>query len=289
LVRVLRLLATLTVCLLSLAVPRAVRAQNPAPTAPVPRVDSVRADTLHKPGVETVQDSLSAQGSEPKPLRWLRSYSNYLTPKTGLLSTDTLAGVATYLRNFILNITILISLLSVVLLVPRVTAWAGRFAEHDALVPLIIGLAALAVAIFFIDLNLANQLPESAFNRAEKLPGKHKLPWYSERSAVVVWIVVPLVVAGLSLSYWAVSEDSQLYSRSFSSGWCGALKLLIILLAATALVALFWVAALKIAKVIRHPGDRPGERRPADQRRGDRHHDPGDVLLDSAMAVDADA
>ncbi len=210
-----------------------------------------------RPGVETVQDLLSAQASEPKPLRWLRSYSNYLTPKTGLLSTDTLAGVATYLRNFILNITILISLLSFVLLVPRVAAWAGRFAEHYALVLLIVGLAALAVAIFFIDLNLANQLPKSVFNRAESQDGKRKLPWYSERSAVVNYIVVPLVVAGLCLSYWAPSDHSQLYVKTFSSGWRGALSLLVILLAATVLVALFWEAALKIAKVVREPGDRP--------------------------------
>lgn len=55
----------------------------------------------------------SAQGSadEPPPLRFLRRYSNYLTPKTGL-SGDTLAAVATYLRNFGLNLIPLISLAS---------------------------------------------------------------------------------------------------------------------------------------------------------------------------------
>ena len=217
----------------------------------------LREEPRHKPGVETVQDLLSDQANEPKPLRWLRSYSNYLTPKTGLLSTDTLAGVATYLRNFILNITILIALLTSVLLVPRLTAWAGRFAEPYALVPLIVGIAALAVAIFFIDLNLANQLPKSAFNRAGDLAGKRELPWYSELSAVVNCIVVPLVVAGLCLSYWAPSTHSDLYVETFSSGWLGAQTLLVILLVATAVVALFWEAALKIAKVVRDAGDRP--------------------------------
>jgi hypothetical protein len=49
------------------------------------------------------------KGEEAPPLRFLRRYSNYLTPKTGL-SGDTLAAVATYLRNFGLNLIPLVSL-----------------------------------------------------------------------------------------------------------------------------------------------------------------------------------
>lgn len=37
-----------------------------------------------------------------RPVRHLREYSNYLSPKTGLLSGDTLALIATYLRNLLL-------------------------------------------------------------------------------------------------------------------------------------------------------------------------------------------
>ena len=40
---------------------------------------------------------------EPDPLRYLRRYSSYLTPRVGLLSGDTLAMVAIYLRNLMLN------------------------------------------------------------------------------------------------------------------------------------------------------------------------------------------
>lgn len=49
------------------------------------------------------------KGEEAPPLRFLRRYSNYLTPKTGL-SGDTLAAVATYLRNFGLNLIPLVAL-----------------------------------------------------------------------------------------------------------------------------------------------------------------------------------
>src|SRR5208282_5231889 len=40
---------------------------------------------------------------ESAPIRFLRTYSNYLTPQLGLFSGDTLAMVAIYLRNLLLN------------------------------------------------------------------------------------------------------------------------------------------------------------------------------------------
>ena len=56
---------------------------------------------------------------EPEPVRHLRSYSNYLTPKLGLLSADTWTLVATVLRNLILNWLVLIPLIAAVALLPR--------------------------------------------------------------------------------------------------------------------------------------------------------------------------
>ena len=44
---------------------------------------------------------------EPAFLRWLRLYSNYLTPQSGVMSGDTWAVVGTWLRNVFLNQTIL--------------------------------------------------------------------------------------------------------------------------------------------------------------------------------------
>ena len=45
--------------------------------------------------------------SEPREVRFLRGFSNYLTPKLGLFSGDTWAAVGVSLRNLILNFTIL--------------------------------------------------------------------------------------------------------------------------------------------------------------------------------------
>ena len=45
--------------------------------------------------------------AEPTVLHWLRLYSNYLTPRKGAISGDTWAMLGTWLRNVLLNQTIL--------------------------------------------------------------------------------------------------------------------------------------------------------------------------------------
>ena len=64
-------------------------------------------------------------GQEPREIRFLRGYSNYLTPKLGLFSGDTWAAVGNSLRNLILNFTIL----SLSLIAPLYLPWlaAGVF------------------------------------------------------------------------------------------------------------------------------------------------------------------
>jgi hypothetical protein len=57
---------------------------------------------------------------EAEPIRHLRNYSNYLSPKLGLLSADTWTLVAIIVRNLILNWTVFIPLLAAALLVPRI-------------------------------------------------------------------------------------------------------------------------------------------------------------------------
>lgn len=80
-----------------------------------------------RPGVLGVEDCLRTCGAneygaepsaEPRQVRWLRELSNFLTPRVGAFSTDTLSGVATYLRNLLLNQTILVGFGTSLLVVP---------------------------------------------------------------------------------------------------------------------------------------------------------------------------
>ena len=75
-------------------------------------------------GIRTVQDVLGrvCEGTkEPRELRHLRDYSNFLTPKVGLLSTDTWTTIAVYLRNLLLHWLMLLPLF----LLPMFPAYVG--------------------------------------------------------------------------------------------------------------------------------------------------------------------
>jgi hypothetical protein len=56
---------------------------------------------------------------EAAPVRHLRQYSNYLSPKLGITSGDTWTLVALYLRNLLLNLLVLLPILAVALAIPR--------------------------------------------------------------------------------------------------------------------------------------------------------------------------
>jgi patatin-like phospholipase len=65
---------------------------------------------------------------EPEPLRYLRSYSRYMSPKLGLLSADTWTLVAIFLRNLFLNWLVLLPLMAAVLMIPRISVLLVRLA-----------------------------------------------------------------------------------------------------------------------------------------------------------------
>lgn len=60
------------------------------------------------------------------PVQHLREYNSYLTPKLGLLSTDTWTLAATIGRNMILNWLVLVPILLFVLMVPRLVLALAR-------------------------------------------------------------------------------------------------------------------------------------------------------------------
>jgi Patatin-like phospholipase len=78
----------------------------------------------HPNGVSGVMQDLRTGSSdnhdrEPKPIKWLRQYSNYLSPRLGLLSADSWTLLGCYLRNLTLNWLILVPLIAAVLIAPR--------------------------------------------------------------------------------------------------------------------------------------------------------------------------
>jgi hypothetical protein len=216
---------------------------------------------IHRAGIDTVEQQLNMKDhphEEPKEVTFLRSYSNYLTPRTGIFSTDTLAAVATYLRNLILNLSVVLLCLTVALLLPRLFAWAGQGLQAWPNVLLAVAGLGLAVAVLFINLNLASQLPYSQTNRDKMSQGsKWKAPRYATRTAVVAWIVVPLTLAALALSYWLAGPAPPLRQVLLETDWPTLRRDVWIVALMTFTIGFFWFCALKIARVWREPGDRP--------------------------------
>jgi hypothetical protein len=94
---------------------------------------------------------------EPFPLHYLRRYTSYLAPRSGLLSGDTLAMVSVYLRNVLLNQTMLACLALSLMLVLQLPAFLNRTHQLSGIFvtnctfPIVAGLflAAFTVGIFF--------------------------------------------------------------------------------------------------------------------------------------------
>src|SRR5678816_3937427 len=76
---------------------------------------------------------------EPEPIAYLREFSNYLSPRAGLMSTDAWTLFGTILRNMILIWLVLVPMLTAALMLPRLylslllwtDAGASRRADRD--------------------------------------------------------------------------------------------------------------------------------------------------------------
>lgn len=126
---------------------------------------------------------------EPEPIQHLRAYSNYITPRLGLLSADTWTVVGTYLRNLLLNWLVLIPLLVAVLAIPRLSVAVVRSNPDDwfKLGTLAIGLFLGVVAIAYISMNL----PSVGDSR-------------KDQGGFLLLCLLPLVGSAITLtSYWA--------------------------------------------------------------------------------------
>lgn len=128
---------------------------------------------------------------EPSQVRFLRDYSNYLTPRIGALSIDTWAILGTYLRNLVLNWLVLMPLFFAFLLLPRLAA---------ALIVWTDGTEALALLALLALGALLGLLP-IAYTVVD-LPGIGNLKLSKGR--FVLFFLVPLLLMACLLSaYWA--------------------------------------------------------------------------------------
>lgn len=128
------------------------------------------------------------QSQHADPIRWLRQYSNYLTPQLGPFSADAWVTITTWLRNTILNQIILVAGLLFLMLVPHLLTLQSLFPQRDWAVLMCTGVVAylFLVATVFVGDNLAQiDSPNAVLGQA----------------GVQVFLVLPLLAAGVLTTY----------------------------------------------------------------------------------------
>ncbi len=171
--------------------------------------------------IEQVARELAAdphqQKPEPDPVVHLRNYSNYLTPRIGVLSADTWTTVATYGRNFVLNLVIIVALTGVVLLLPRAVVDWLRFLKDDVFyeTPLqylkiveaggvdqiwaaLAGASLLGLAVLGTGISLAGAVTREA-DPEDGL---------TSQGSVQRLVILPLVVSSIFGGYWLARIDT---------------------------------------------------------------------------------
>ena len=89
--------------------------QSTGDTPDLTAVDAVETVAARLGGTQRQGAEKFNDAGEPREVTWLRRFSNYLTPRAGLFSADTLTALATWLRNTLVNQLLLVSALALVL------------------------------------------------------------------------------------------------------------------------------------------------------------------------------
>jgi hypothetical protein len=145
-----------------------------------------------------------ARHVEPFPLHYLRRYTSYLAPRSGLLSGDTLAMVSIYLRNVLLNQAMLACVAIALMLILQAPAFLNS----------VNGLGGIFVAgwIFFVVVAMFGV----AFlfgigvtaQSLHRLSNKHEEEWYFAWHAAVACGVAACTFLWLLLPRWYATYAS---------------------------------------------------------------------------------
>ena len=161
---------------------------------------------------------------EADPLRWLREYSNYLTPKVGLFSADFWTMIGISLRNLLLNWLVLIPLLTAVFMIPRLqTALLMRTDVPHAWVDglLRFGLVVAFPALWYVHAfrpSLAKQRrdPEPGQPADSRSGGRN----FDSQGWFIFIVLVPLVVSAYCVTTaWAWYPEVAFFHEDGLFGW----------------------------------------------------------------------
>ena len=131
---------------------------------------------------------------EVEPLRWLRRFSNYLTPKLGLFSGDTWSFAGSYIRNLLLVWLMFVPFLAALLALPRL---AIAYLRAQDQFPPDYTLLAAGILILFATVIVAQTRPVSITSEGWLTNGRFQR-----------LVLLPYVIAAILLVvYWAAIHN----------------------------------------------------------------------------------
>lgn len=200
----------------------------------------------HQRGLAGVADELQQPPQpdciEPAPIAFLRAYSNYLSPRLGLMSADSWTLVGTYLRNLVLNWLVFIPFLLALLAVPLLYRSALRIQAPDVLAGVCAFLGSTFLLINLVYLHLCRP----SLWKLRTSPAWHR---FESQPAFLGFCLIPLLlgVTGLSFGwYWHLQAERTLEHMTLN-GWS---SLATFSLGAAAMHTVAWLIA---ALVLRRP------------------------------------
>lgn len=191
-----------------------------------------RAKSFAKVQKQLAPNRLFLEGSkEPQEIRFLRMFSNYLTPKVGLFSGDTWAAAAIIARNIILNLVVLLASFLVALSLPRlvlrgVTHVQEAVSRCDVLTYILLG----ALIMLPVVLTMINMVFLDARTRS----------FWTQQRVILLLVVAPICVLAIVAAVWSCEFDND-----WSAVWHTGVAYEAVLLLATILGVIVWLTWAK--------------------------------------------
>ncbi len=181
-------------------------------------------------GIEPVEAALG-KSDEPRQVRFLRRYSNYLTPRAGLFTADTWATVATYIRNSSLNLLILLSGIAALLLLPRLLvgfmepgAASAWLAPVHANISFLVAAALTLSGTIYLTAQIpepkvgGGKIPEEGIEGVDGTPAEDDLEEASEarparQEGLLFRAVLPFGIASVFATHWLFAGKAYFCSK----------------------------------------------------------------------------
>ncbi|MEG9432296.1 hypothetical protein JAO32_08305 [Terriglobus sp. ADX1] len=175
-----------------------------------------------------IPDADSGRINAPEPIRWLRRYSNYLSPSISVFGADVWTMVEVWIRNTALNFSILTCTIMCLLLVPHLalTEWALKLHLPEAFVArcfiflllLLTGVGAAGFLWYAFPRYCAKAEHEGMQAGNDSCPEDKTQPWHPY-AITIAWLIVSVFSSGVAyrMSLPGGNPYNKIAQRAYSA------------------------------------------------------------------------